>query len=76
MVVFGLGTLPLMSAAALFGKFLKGRWAPALRKAIPVFVALVGLLFVLRGLGLGIPYVSPKIQQHAVQTAVECNPQE
>lgn len=75
MVVFGLGTLPLMSAAALFGKFLKGRWAPALRKAIPVFVVLVGLLFVLRGMGLGIPYVSPKMQQHAVNTTLECHPE-
>lgn len=76
MVIFGLGTLPLMSAAALFGKFLKGRWAPALRKAIPVFVVLIGLLFVLRGMGLGIPYVSPKMQQHAVSTDVECHPQD
>lgn len=75
MAVFGLGTLPLMSAAALFGKFLKGRWAPALRKAIPVFVVLIGLLFVLRGMGLGIPYVSPKMQQHAVNTALECHPE-
>ena len=76
MVVFGLGTLPLMSAAALFGKFLKGRWAPALRRAIPVFVVLIGLLFVLRGMGLGIPYVSPKMQQQAVNTSVDCHPPE
>lgn len=76
MMVFGLGTLPMMSAAALFGKFIKGRWAPALRKAIPVIVVVIGLLFVLRGMGLGIPYLSPKVNQHAVNTAVECLPQE
>ena len=73
MMAFGLGTLPLMSAAALFGKFLKGKWAPVLRKAIPAFVVLIGLLFVLRGMGLGIPYLSPKMQQHAVTTSVDCH---
>ena len=76
MMVFGLGTLPLMSAAALFGKFLKGRWAPLARKAIPAFVVVIGLLFVLRGMGLGIPYLSPKMQQPAVTSSVECHPQE
>ncbi len=76
MMAFGLGTLPLMSAAALFGKFLKGRWAPVARKAIPAFVVVIGLLFVLRGMGLGIPYLSPKMQPHAVTTSVECHPQE
>jgi len=76
MVVFGLGTLPLMSAAALFGKFIKGRWAPALRRAIPAFVVLIGLLFILRGMGLGIPYLSPKMQPQAVTTSVDCPPQE
>ena len=76
MVVFGLGTLPLMSAAALFGKFIKGRWAPALRRAIPAFVVLIGLLFILRGMGLGIPYLSPKMKPQAVTTSVDCHPQE
>lgn len=74
MMLFGLGTAPLMSAAALMGKFLKGKWGPKLRKAIPAFVILIGLLFILRGMGLGIPYISPKLQAHAVTPAVECHP--
>lgn len=74
MVVFGLGTLPLMSAAALFGKFLKGQWAGQLRRAIPVLVVLIGLLFILRGMGLGIPYVSPRAPGHGLAAEVECHP--
>ncbi len=74
MVVFGLGTLPLMSAAALFGKFLKGQWAGRLRRAIPVLVVLIGMLFILRGMGLGIPYVSPRPPGQGVAAGVECHP--
>lgn len=73
MIVFGLGTLPLMSAAALFAKFIKGKWAIRVRKAIPIFVVLIGLLFILRGLGLGIPFISPKLKQTPQTTSVECH---
>lgn len=75
MMVFGLGTVPLMSGAALLGKLFKGSWVPAIRKLIPVFVVLVGLLFILRGMGLGIPYVSPKApSQNQVSSTTECQP--
>jgi len=33
-----------------------------INKLIPVLVVVVGLLFILRGLDLGIPYLSPKKQ--------------
>lgn len=75
MMVFGLGTLPLMSTAALFAKFVKGKWAFRVRKAIPVFVVLIGILFILRGLGLGIPFVSPQLKPQTQATILECHPQ-
>lgn len=59
MIVFGLGTVPLMTGAIYLGNFLKTSVRNKIQKAIPIFVVLVGLLFILRGLGLGIPYVSP-----------------
>jgi len=59
MLFFGLGTIPLMTTATYLGNFLKGTFKKRILKAIPVFVMVVGLLFILRGLGLGIPYVSP-----------------
>ncbi len=59
MFLFGLGTVPMMSIAVLAGNFLKVSVRNKIQKAIPVFVVIIGLLFILRGLGLGIPYVSP-----------------
>jgi sulfite exporter TauE/SafE len=75
MIAFGFGTLPLMSAAALFAKFVKGKWAKRIRKIIPILVVLIGLLFILRGLGLGIPFVSPKLKNEVQTTTLECHPE-
>ena len=59
MILFGLGTVPLMTAAIYLGNFLKISARKRIQKAIPIFVIIIGLLFILRGMGLGIPYVSP-----------------
>ncbi|MCF6212815.1 MAG: sulfite exporter TauE/SafE family protein [Flavobacteriaceae bacterium] len=63
MMLFGLGTIPMMTAALIFGNFLKTSLRNKIQKAIPIFVILIGVLFILRGLGLGIPYVSPPQQK-------------
>jgi len=55
MVLFGLGTVPLMTSAIYLGKFLNSTIRQRIQKAIPVFVVIIGILFVMRGLGLGIP---------------------
>jgi sulfite exporter TauE/SafE len=59
MGVFGLGTIPLMTTAIYLGNFINLNIRSKIRKAVPVFVILIGLLFILRGMGLGIPYLSP-----------------
>ncbi len=59
MFLFGLGTLPMMTLAVFAGNFLKISFRNKIQKIIPVFVVIIGLLFILRGLGLGIPYISP-----------------
>lgn len=59
MVLFGIGTIPLMTTAIYLGNFLKGQVKQRILKAIPVFVIIIGLLFILRGMGLGIKYISP-----------------
>lgn len=59
MFLFGLGTIPLMTGAIFLGNFLKVSIRNKIQKAIPIFVVIIGLLFILRGMGLGIPYVSP-----------------
>lgn len=72
MVLFGLGTVPLMTAAVYFSGLLRGQMRVKVQKLIPVFVVIVGALFILRGLGLGIPYVSPAPVKATVSTAMEC----
>lgn len=59
MALFGVGTIPMMAAAVLLGNFVSISFRSKIQKVIPVFVVIIGLLFILRGLGLGIPYISP-----------------
>jgi len=59
MFIFGLGTIPLMTTAVYLGNILSLSIRNKIQKAIPVFVVIIGILFILRGLGLGIPYISP-----------------
>lgn len=59
MLGFGLGTIPLMTTAIYLGNYLNVKIKQRVAKAIPVFVIIVGVLLILRGLGLKIPYVSP-----------------
>ncbi|KAA3625540.1 MAG: sulfite exporter TauE/SafE family protein [Flavobacterium sp.] len=73
MILFGLGTVPLMTTAVYFGNFLTLRLRQRIRKIIPVFVLVIGLLFILRGMGLGIPYVSPKPVTKQINTEMECH---
>ena len=73
MMLFGLGTLLLMTAAIYFSNLLKGGIRQKVQKAIPVFVVIIGALFILRGLGLGIPYVSPAPVTQLVSSAIECH---
>lgn len=72
MTLFGLGTFPMMIAAAIFGRVMgtktKARWTGL----APKFIVVVGILFILRGLNLGIPYLSPHFSRN--QNIVECVP--
>ena len=73
MAVFGLGTIPLMTTAIYFSHFLKGTARQRIQKAIPVFVVIIGALFILRGLGLGIPYLSPAPVYDFVTNGIDCH---
>jgi hypothetical protein len=63
MILFGLGTIPMLLAITLAGNFLSNTIRNKINKLIPVLVVVVGILFVLRGLSLGIPYLSPPKQK-------------
>ena len=72
MILFGLGTIPLMTTAIYIGKFLNIKAKQRIQKAIPVFVIIIGLLFIIRGLGLDIPYLSPAPITEIATGQIEC----
>ena len=74
MALFGIGTIPLMTTAIYLGNFLNVQVRQRIREAIPVFVVLIGCLFIIRGMGLGIPYVSPKPAVEMVKANYNCQP--
>ena len=61
MALFGAGTIPLMLAISLSGKLVPANFRTALGRAIPASVILLSALLILRGLSLGIPFISPKL---------------
>ncbi|WP_133272955.1 sulfite exporter TauE/SafE family protein [Hymenobacter radiodurans] len=61
MALFGLGTLPLMLALSLSGQLVPSVWRARMRRAVPVMATCLALLFIVRGLSLGIPYLSPQL---------------
>jgi len=62
MLVFGLGTIPIMMGVSLAGNFVGHSFKKKMNRIIPAFIFFLGVLFILRGLSLGIPFVSPKSQ--------------
>jgi sulfite exporter TauE/SafE len=59
MVIFGLGTIPVMLAIPLLGNLIGSGIRKRFRGVLSVFIVVLGILFILRGLALGIPYISP-----------------
>jgi len=59
MLVFGIATAPLLFVVSILGTVISINLRQKLAKAIPVIVVIIGLLFILRGLNLGIPFISP-----------------
>ena len=60
MGLFGLGTLPFMFMVVLLGNLMTTAFRIKILKFVPVMMIILGGLFVLRGMEIGIPYVSPK----------------
>lgn len=71
MLAFGLGTLPLMLAFSLVGNFIGISLKRRMNQVIPYFLFVVGILFILRGLNLGIPLVSPYLEKSSGVSDVE-----
>ena len=72
MVLFGLGTIPMLFAISIAGNLVSHKLRARLSKAIPFIIILLGLLFIIRGLNLGIPYLSPKFDMQNDKATMEC----
>jgi len=72
MILFGLGTVPLMTIVVYLNSIIKLSVRNRIQKVIPYVAVAIGILFILRGLGLGIPYISPSNMSLFVQTTPNC----
>lgn len=72
MMAFGLGTAPALFLTVLASGFITANFRLRMQRLIPAALVVVGLLFVLRGLGLGIPYLSPPNKALQVEATQSC----
>lgn len=63
MALFGLGTVPLMLLLAFSGTIVNLKFRTSVNKIIPYAACFIAILFILRGLSLNIPYISPDLSQ-------------
>ena len=73
MILFGLGTVPMMSSVVYLNSFLTIPIRNKIQKVIPFVAIIIGILFIFRGLGLGIPYISPSDMSLFVQPTPNCH---
>ncbi len=72
MAFFGLGTFPMMLSVSFFGSFINVNARQKIRAAYPYLMFLMACLLIIRGLGLGIPYLSPEGLANT-RTAILCH---
>lgn len=73
MILFGAGTIPMMSAVVLIANFMTVSARNKIQKIIPIMVFIIGCLFIIRGMGLDIPYLSPKTTNLIVRADADCH---
>ncbi|NOS85930.1 MAG: sulfite exporter TauE/SafE family protein [Ignavibacteria bacterium] len=73
MTMFGLGTLPVMLGASLIGSVINLNIRQKLTRLLPAFSLILAAIFILRGLNLGIPYISPKLEHKPATQEVICH---
>lgn len=72
MALYGVGTIPLMSLVVYVSNVMTLPVRNTIQKLIPMVIIGVGVLFVLRGMGLDIPFVSPSNVSLFVQNTPHC----
>jgi uncharacterized protein len=73
MAGFGVGTIPVMLGVSVFGKTIPAGVREKVRAVVPVLTVLLGVLLILRGLNLGVRFVSPKMGKSTDTQEVPCH---
>lgn len=72
MALFGLGTFPFMFLIVLFGNMISVATRSMILKLMPIVMIILGGLFIIRGLDLKIPYLSPPKKALQLKTKSCC----
>jgi uncharacterized protein len=72
MYVFGAGTMPMLIGITIFRHKASFLQLGQVKKMVPIMMFAFGTLFVLRGMNLGIPYLSPKVTMEKQQVKASC----
>ncbi len=72
MSMFGFGTMPAMIAVSYSRQFFSLEIRNSFRKLVPILICLMAAILILRGMNLGIPFISPALQPVS-QTALSCH---
>ncbi|MFN3968766.1 sulfite exporter TauE/SafE family protein [Flavobacterium sp.] len=73
MLLYGLGTIPLMSAVVYVSSILSMPFRSKWQRMVPLITVIIGVLFIMRGMGLDIAYVSPSNMNLFVQAEANCH---
>ena len=82
MALFGLGTLPLMATLVIIKNQVSLSARKTITKLLPYGMVIMGALFIIRGLNLGVPYLSPSTTtkqvsaeycKHDGHSVIECH---
>jgi sulfite exporter TauE/SafE len=71
MAFFGLGTVPLMAASTVAGKFASMKVRNFINKLYPVFLIILGVLFLMRGFNFNLP--SDFLLWNNIENAPKCH---
>lgn len=72
MYAFGLGTLPMMIGITILKSKASFLRFNNFRKLVPVIMFVFGALFVVRGMNLGVPYLSPRVSVEQNEVKASC----
>ncbi len=72
MFAFGLGTIPMLAVLYFSKNMISGKFRAKINKFIPYAIAIVAIILILRGLNLGIPFISPPESKTVITNTKGC----